>query len=148
MMSSAPPIDLPRRMTLGKVLRPVRRVSTALMKSPSSDKGHGTFNVQSVSPLYLLFRSVGNGNEPEGEDDVPRRSTSMILGGGVKSYRARMSFAFLEYLQVRTHVNTSIRRTHTKGSENGTVLTSNTSFSKRRYQSDDTISIFPDDPRG
>ncbi len=35
-ISSDPPIDLPCRITLGKVLRPVRRVSTALMKSPSS----------------------------------------------------------------------------------------------------------------
>src|SRR6266576_830794 len=35
-MPSDPPIDSPCRITLGKVLRPVRRVSTALMKSPSS----------------------------------------------------------------------------------------------------------------
>lgn len=34
---------------------------------------------------------------PKG-DHAPRRSTSMILGGGTRSYRARMSFAVLEYL--------------------------------------------------
>ena len=37
----------------------------------------------SVNPLHFLFRSVMN--EIKGEGNVPRRSTSMILGGGERS---------------------------------------------------------------
>ena len=35
---------------------------------------------------------------PERRDHAPRRSTSMILGCGTRSYRVRMSFALMEYL--------------------------------------------------
>jgi hypothetical protein len=115
-MSSDPPIDSPYRITFGKVPRPVRRVSTALRKSPSSAN-------QRRSTLSFC---------QEGRHHAPRRSTSMILGCGLRSYWARISFAILEYLMKQVNNTTS------RGTRRTAPPTGNTSVNTKN----DTKQVF------
>lgn len=82
--SSEPPMDLPRIMTLGKVEWWVRRVRRTLSVLESA--GHTS------SQKCVLFRH---------EKGLPLMSTSIILGGGCRSYLVNSSLAFFENLGKR-----------------------------------------------